>query len=71
MGALVMVVHICLLRLLLKLGFDWSPDVVGWVWEGLPVLRDLAVPIQHFRSAVPEGWSGKVSADLCAGLAAP
>ena len=26
----------------------------------------LAGPIQHFQSAVVEGWRGKVSTDLCA-----
>ena len=30
---------------------------------GLPVLSNLAGPIQHFRAAVLEGWRGKVSAD--------
>ena len=34
--------------------------------EWLPVLSNLAGPIQHFRAAVLEGWKGKVSADLCA-----
>ena len=32
----------------------------------MQVLSNLAGPIQHFRSAVLEGWRGKVSADLCA-----
>ena len=57
-----MVLHICLLRVLQKLVLF---DEVGWVREGLPVLSNLAGPIQHFRAAVLEGWSGKVSADLC------
>ena len=48
-------------------GFVWSSDVVGWVREGLPVLSNLAGPIQHFGSAVLEVWRSKVSADLCAG----
>ena len=48
------------------IGFVWSPGLVDWVPEGLPVLRNLAGPIQHFRSAVLEGWSGKLSADFCA-----
>ena len=34
--------------------------------RGLPVLSNVAGPIQHFRAAVLEGWRGKVSADLCA-----
>ena len=32
----------------------------------MPVLSNLAGPIQHFRAAVLEGWRSKVSADLCA-----
>ena len=47
------------------IGFVWSPDVVGWVREGLLVLGNLAGPIQHFRAAVLEGWRSKASADLC------
>ena len=50
----------------LEVGFVWSPDMNGWVREGLPVLSNLAGPIQHFWSAVLEGWRGKVSADFCA-----
>ena len=49
-----------------EIGFVWSPEMVGWAREGLPVLSNLAGPIQHFRAAILEGWRGKVSADLCA-----
>ena len=31
----------------------------------MPVLSNLAGPIQHLRAAALEGWRGKVSADLC------
>ena len=48
-----------------EIGFVLSPDVAGWVREGLPVSSNLAGQIQHFRVAVLEGWRGKVSADLC------
>ena len=49
-----------------EIGFLWSPEMVGWVREGLPVLSNLASPVQHFRAAILEGWSCKVSADfLC------
>ena len=34
--------------------------------EELPVLSNLAGPIQHFRAAVLEGWRSKVAADICA-----
>ena len=40
--------------------------MIGWVRDGLSVLSTLAGPIQHFWSAVLEGWRSKVSADLCA-----
>ena len=49
-----------------EIGFVWSPEMVGWVRDGLPVLSNLAGPIQHFRAAILEGWRSKVSADLCA-----
>ena len=49
-----------------EIGFVWSPEMVGWVRDGLPVLNNLAGPIQHFRAATLEGWRSKVSADLCA-----
>ena len=66
MGALVMVLFTCLLRSAAEIGFVWSPELVGWATEGLPVLSSLAGPIQHFRAAILEGWRSKVSADLCA-----
>ena len=49
-----------------EIGFVWSLELVGWAREGLPVLSNLAGPVQHFWSAVLEGWRSKVSADLCA-----
>ena len=48
-----------------EIGFHWSTNEVGWDREGLPVLSNLAGPVQHFRAAVLEGWRCKVSADLC------
>ena len=45
-----------------EIGFVWSPEMVGWAREGLPVLSILDDPIQHFRAAILEGWRGKVSA---------
>ena len=50
-----------------EIGFVWSPEMVGWAREGLPVLSTWAGPVQHFQAAVLEGWRRKVSADLCAG----
>ena len=49
-----------------EIGFVWSPEMVGWAREGLPVLSSLSDPIQHFRAAFLEGWRSEVSADLCA-----
>ena len=48
-----------------RVGFRWDPCLVrrGGV---LPVLSDLAGPLQHFRSATLHVWRCKVSADLCA-----
>ena len=31
-----------------EIGFVWSPELVGWVRDGLPVLSNLAEPVQHF-----------------------
>ena len=50
-----------------EIGCVWSPEMVGWVREGLPVLSNLAGLIQPFWSAVHDGWRSEVSADLCAG----
>ena len=49
-----------------EIGFHWSTRQLGWERPGLPVLSNLACPIQHFRSAVVEAWRGKVAADKCA-----
>ena len=35
--------------------------------RGVAGLEQLGWSVQHFRAAVLEGWSGKVSYDLCAG----
>ena len=47
-----------------EIGFVWSLEMVGWAREGLPVLSNLAGPIQHLRAAILEGCRSKVSADL-------
>ena len=46
-------------------GFQWDSRQLGWERPGLPVLSNLAGPIEHFRAAVLEAWRGKVAADLC------
>ena len=39
--------------------------LLPWVRPGLPLLSNLAGPIQHFRSAILDAWRNKVAADLC------
>ena len=48
-----------------EIGFRWNPDALAWVRPGLPMLSNLAGPIQHFRSAIIDPWRNKVAADLC------
>ena len=55
-----MVLLICLLKVLLKLGF-----LVGWNGPRLPVLSVLAGPVQHFRAAVLDACRHRVSMSLC------
>ena len=37
----------------------------GWSRPGLPLLSNLAGPVQHFKAAVLDPWRNKVAADLC------
>ena len=48
------------------IGFQWDPLMLGWERLGLPVLSNLAGPIQHFKSAILNAWRDKVTADPCA-----
>ena len=36
-----------------------------WSRPGLPLLGNLAGPVQHFKIAILDAWRGKVAADLC------
>ena len=47
------------------LGFTWDTLNFGWTGPGLPLLRQLAGPCQHFKAAIWEAWRAKVSFDLC------
>ena len=38
---------------------------LAWVRPGLPLLSNLAGPIQHFRAAILDAWRNKVASDLC------
>ena len=48
-----------------EIGFRWNPDALAWVRPGLPLLSNLAGPIQHFRSSILDAWRNKVAVDLC------
>ena len=48
-----------------EIGFSLCSLVPGWNRPGLPVLSMVAGPIQHFRSAVLDGWRHRVSMGLC------
>ena len=48
-----------------EIGFRWDPLALAWSRPGLPLLSNLAGPIQHFRAAVLDAWRNKVAADLC------
>ena len=45
--------------------FQWDPHVLAWIRPGLPLLSNLAGPIQHFRAAILDAWRNKVTTDLC------
>ena len=36
-----------------------------FLWPGLPLLSNLAGPIQHLKAAILDAWRNKVAADLC------
>ena len=48
-----------------EIGFQWDPHALAWIRPGLPLLSNLAGPIQHFRAALLDAWRNKVAADLC------
>ena len=48
-----------------EIGFQWDPHALAWVRPGLPLLSNLAGPIQHFRAAILDAWRNRVAADLC------
>ena len=48
-----------------EIGFRWDPVALGWSRPGLPLLRNLAGPLQHFKAAVLDAWRDKLATDLC------
>ena len=43
----------------------WDPDAQAWCRPRLPLLTNLAGPVQHFKTAILDAWRNKVAADLC------
>ena len=48
-----------------EIGFQWDLHALAWVRPRLPLLSNLAGPIQHFKAALLDAWRNKVTADLC------
>ena len=48
-----------------EIGLLGDSEQAGWIRPGLPPLRVMTGPIQHFRSAIWQAWQEKVAADLC------
>ena len=49
-----------------EVGFRWDSCMLGWQRPGLPVLSNLAGPVQHFRAAILDAWRSNFAADLFA-----
>ena len=49
----------------MNLVFFWDSEQAGWIRPGLPPLRMMTGPIQHFRCASWQAWQHKVATDLC------
>ena len=47
-----------------QIGFAWDSREEGWLRPGLPPLRMLAGPYQHFKHAVFSAWRGRVAGIL-------
>ena len=48
-----------------EIGFRRDQFALAWSRPGLPLLSNLAGPIQHFKAAILDAWRNKVTADLC------
>ena len=48
-----------------EIGFRWDSLALAWSRPGLPLLSNLAGPVQHFKVALLDAWSNKVAADHC------
>ena len=43
-----------------EIGFRWDPLALAWSRPGLPLLSNLAGPVQHFKDAILDAWRDKV-----------
>ena len=41
-----------------------GPDALAWFRPGLPMLSNLAGPLQHLKTAILDAWRNRVAADL-------
>ena len=48
-----------------EVGVRWDLLRTGWNRPGLPLLSNLAGPVQQFKVAILDAWRNKVAADLC------
>ena len=48
-----------------EIGFQWDPLTLAWIRPGLPLLSNLAGPLQHLKATILDAWRNKVAADLC------
>ena len=65
LGLLGMGPSISFFSLLQHFFFFGDSEQAGWIRPGLPPLRMMTGPVQHFHSAIWQAWQSKVAADLC------
>ena len=63
--ALGMVLSMFLSASAVEIGFRWDLLALAWIRPGLPLLCNLAGPVQHLKAAILDAWRNKVAADLC------
>ena len=44
-----------------EIGFRWDPPALAWSRPGLPLLSNLAGPVQHFKAALLDAWRIEVA----------
>ena len=48
-----------------EIGARWDLLALAWYRPALPLLSNLAGPLQHFKAAILDAWRNEVAADLC------